>query len=268
MTPDSYFFDYNPKRFTHSFYYKDIVPDEDEVIKLNWHFSDDQKKFKRNLEIYKKLNSPAYNSLKYYTHNPVTYKLNHFGFRDEPLSSKPKELDLFLGCSFTFGTGLRLEDTWTYKLTDKLKYPTLNAGLPGSGVMTQFRALLYLSNKFKIRNIFHIAILSHTRYEWWEDNKYNFDKVNINTIHNYKDTSVRILYNTNNLSFKHSVFYHAFLGLCKTKNINYYPIHDLEEVNKLDNTVSNMIARDIVHPSVQKNHEISLHFFNMIKNIS
>ena len=263
MTPNSYFFENNLEKFTHPFYYRDIIPKEDEVVEFNWHMSDNEKRFKSNLSKFSNIDSQSKSSLEFYKLNPISYKVNHYGFRDDPLSTKPKKIDLFLGCSFTFGTGVHIEDTWTYKLGEFLNFPTINAGLPGSGVMTQFRALLYLSSLFEIRNIFHIHSLYHSRYEWWEEGKYVYDKVNLNYIKNYKDPFSRVLFNSENLTFLHNTFHHAFLGVCNQKNINYFSIYDLEDIPKSDYEVSNRLARDLLHPSVQSHKDIFQFFLKL-----
>jgi hypothetical protein len=73
----------------------------------------------------------------------IEYALNERGLR----SRSPIEIDktiLTLGCSFTFGTGLREKDTWSYKVGQLLGKPVYNAGVPGSSCDTAFRILVDL----------------------------------------------------------------------------------------------------------------------------
>ena len=53
--------------------------------------------------------------LEHYIKNPIEYKLNNYGFRTyDDLDSS--EGNVYLGCSFTYGEGHHLENTWSYKL--------------------------------------------------------------------------------------------------------------------------------------------------------
>jgi hypothetical protein len=77
---------------------------------------------------------------KFWGPNDITYVNNAHGYRsmEIDLSSTKKKI-MFLGCSFTHGTGLPCEDTWPIRLTQKLskhigeEIEPHNFGVPASG---------------------------------------------------------------------------------------------------------------------------------------
>jgi len=80
----------------------------------------------------------------------INYHFNNNGFRYDGRQGSSDFLSeqggvLYLGCSTTFGVGVNIEDTWSWKLhhrnekTKKLRY--MNFGLPGHGVETYYRIL-------------------------------------------------------------------------------------------------------------------------------
>ena len=59
------------------------------------------------------------NSIRHYhtdTSGEVLYKFNDFGFRTTGLEIQATRTIWVVGCSLTFGTGLRVEDTWANRL--------------------------------------------------------------------------------------------------------------------------------------------------------
>lgn len=146
-----------------------------------------------------------------YLENPVQYKFNSLGFRSNEFTSK-KGL-VTLGCSFTFGTGLHLEETWGHKLAVKLNLPHYNLGRSGSSIDTSFRFLLMYHDKINIDTVALFAPNIQRREEagefvidplkrypdfhylslgWWSSNYFEDD--NLEKKHSYID------------KFKESVF--------------------------------------------------------------
>ena len=80
--------------------------------------------------------------------NEFEYHINEDGFRYDGRPARSSFLAdqggvLYLGCSITFGVGVSLEDTWSWKLHQR-KFPNkryMNMGLPGQGVETYYRIL-------------------------------------------------------------------------------------------------------------------------------
>ena len=85
-----------------------------------------------------------------YGPDDITYVYNEHGFRCDPFKNNNAEI-LFMGCSFTEGTGLPLKDLWSTHVHQEL-YPNtsyINLGIAGSGIEVQAEALQYFWNETK-----------------------------------------------------------------------------------------------------------------------
>jgi len=77
---------------------------------------------------------------------PLYYKLDDAGFRI--FDNSKEESIASLGCSYTYGMGVHLEQTWTYKLSRLLNKPAWNFGIPGASQDLNYETLLrYLPEK-------------------------------------------------------------------------------------------------------------------------
>jgi len=106
----------------------------DYSVQYKWYPSDTEEQFNLNWEdpdtrgILYKYNWADKNGKP----TPVHYDLNEFGFRCKNFSEK--DGILFLGCSLTFGVGVRREDTWTQIVADYFGLENWNLGMPGRGL--------------------------------------------------------------------------------------------------------------------------------------
>jgi len=127
---------------------------------VNFWDTDTEETFKNNLKNFKQ------NWL--YFDKKINYNLNSLGYR-------MKEFDeinwhnymLVLGCSFTAGTGLCLEDTWSYKISKYLKYDLVNAAIPGGCNETILINLVNLLTKKVPPKFIVINWTSITRKCYW-----------------------------------------------------------------------------------------------------
>jgi len=69
----------------------------------------------------------------------ILYDCGEHGFRETRLSSIKQNQCLALGCSYTFGVGLPLEDIWTSIFEQKYAETVYNLGAPSMGNETFFR---------------------------------------------------------------------------------------------------------------------------------
>lgn len=74
--------------------------------------------------------------------NAITYRINKFGFRSEDFS-KDKPAMVALGCSFTLGTGLPIEDIWPTLVGKELGLKVYNLAWGGNSADTCFRLAEY-----------------------------------------------------------------------------------------------------------------------------
>lgn len=128
--------------------------------------ADKLKKYSRELDVYNKF--------------PLSYTLNKQGFRsdiDDYESLFNEEVDIILGCSFTFGIGFHTQHTWPYilKKLENNKIPQIHLGVPGTGGDTSFRLLATYLKKFKkVRRVLHLQPF-YARFEIIQDDTaFNF----------------------------------------------------------------------------------------------
>lgn len=94
---------------------------------FNYYEPDGEEVFKKNKLIYGEAWSDYWNTY------PVTYDLNSLGYRMKEITEiNQKNYVVVLGCSHTFGLGLPLEETWSYKLSKHLQCDLVNGAAPGS----------------------------------------------------------------------------------------------------------------------------------------
>jgi len=247
-----------------------------------WIPSDTEELFLKNCEKYRDTeDTQIADTLEYYKNNPIDYYLNEVSFRDSSLNSKPYEVDVYLGCSFTLGIGVHREDSWTYKLEEYLDFPSINAGLPGTGINTHYRILVTLSKRFKIRKVFYYFHTFQTRIEWFHSsltsNKLNRYLHLASTSTNVSENDIENVLNENNRTlWMHSGFY-ALKGFCESRGIQFYYqyMHNSDCLYhaSFNNPViadykfdvsRDYLARDLGHRSIRENHYIFLYFLGLM----
>ena len=133
----------------------DCAPNE-----LNhWHDGDSETLFKKQWKSRKHRNRLIENG--YSPDTIIKYQTDHYGLRNQPNVDISNSV-LTLGCSYTFGTGLDVVDTWTHMLGES----TYNAGIPGSSNDTAFRVANYLIPKYKPNAVFLLSTFD-SRYEFY-----------------------------------------------------------------------------------------------------
>lgn len=208
------------------------------------------------------------NTLDYYLKNPITYSFNNYGFRTPDDFNTADEGNVFLGCSHTFGTGHHLENTWSYKLNQKIGGKFWNMGLSGTGTMSHFRILLGFCKELKIKNIFHYApkynryefivngkteIYIMARYSEFADSwKKQFGNLLDDCL--ITDEQAEITYETN---------IYAIKGLANELGIKYYHYSEIPEI-KNDTSI---IARDNHHFTTKQQEHIYLEFLKLYGDV-
>jgi hypothetical protein len=92
----------------------------------------------------------------------ITYAHNEHGFRCDSFSAKSQFPLLFLGCSFTEGIGINLEDVWSHRLLEKIKeqknidIPYWSLAVGGSSIDLQALYLHTYIDQFKPKYIFFL----------------------------------------------------------------------------------------------------------------
>jgi len=93
---------------------------------FNWHSGDTEDNWKSAC---KKFGPNWY----YYNKGPITYNYNSIGYRSPEIENTNNKFFISFGCSHTLGTGLHIEDTYSYVLASQLGMDYLNFGMGGAG---------------------------------------------------------------------------------------------------------------------------------------
>lgn len=200
-----------------------------------WETTDSEELYNRNIknQVYKNI-FREYNYLK-----PIEYKHNSEGFRSDEFVGKGVAT---FGDSYTYGTGLRLEETWGNKLAKKLNVNHFNFGISGTSSDTAFRLLSSYIDYLDIEtvavftpsserregtayNVFpepHPFKYKNLAYGLWSAYKVNALNPDYKYIDTYVDTfylndPARIVNQTKNLL--------ALEMLCNQKNIKFVAIN-------------------------------------------
>ena len=114
-----------------------------------------------------------FNKVSGYTEADIDYKFNSDGYRCEELAPSPV---LFLGCSYTFGVGIRSEETWPQRFAKHLGIPCMNVAYPGASIGFLQRTLVKTVPIVKPKHV--IALIPYSyRFEFISTNKGNPIKV-------------------------------------------------------------------------------------------
>ena len=118
----------------------------------DWIGTDDEKTFNIHYEYYPDI-------LQYYVDNPISYNINNHFCRCDFDFEKDKTLkvDIFLGCSHTFGMGLHEKHIWWNKITEYTNNTPINIGVGGCSMEEQFMRLARVIDYFDVQNVIWFA---------------------------------------------------------------------------------------------------------------
>lgn len=132
---------------------------------VDWYPSDSADVFEQNkLEFEKKSGIPFP-----WDETSIKYRINSHGFRGDDFEPIEEESFIALGCSMTFGVGIKEEQTWVSRLSEQLGMHGYNLGAPGHGFETFFRVLSYWLPILKSKTVF-VYINPGVRREWFNAN--------------------------------------------------------------------------------------------------
>ncbi len=226
---------------------------------MKWCGTDTEELYYRNCKKF-----PNNESLNYYKETPIEYRCNNYGFRTDDDFNDIDEGNVFLGCSFTFGIGHHLENTWAYKVNQDIGGKFWNLSQGGCGMDESFRYLYEFKDYLKIKNIFHLApSFQKTRYEFIVDGK----PLRLNLVDEGKLEKHHsgILIDDKYQSLNYQKNYNAIKALSQDLNCNYYFLSD--EIDCQDCPPGSRLARDLNHPGVFPNDRIYKEFMKLTKEL-
>jgi len=253
---------------------------------LEWFPPDKENSFDIHYRLYPEM-------LKFYKDNPIVYKINNYACRCNFDFKRNKDLkvDIFLGCSHTFGIGLHEKHLWWNKVTEYTNYTPINLAVGGCSMEEQFIRLARVIDYFNVQNVIWFA--PHF-YRYTYNNGDLFRTFNINEYiltregpagdYPYEEWYIR----HSLLEDDYSAYYNwkhatAVSGLCLQRDIPFFLKHmvrfdpeDLIIREFNDNGVVTNVeqfnkevvipARDIVHMTVNQQTTIGNHMVELVKN--
>lgn len=187
----------------------------------------------------------------HYQLKELTYQINDAGYRStfEFLDSKVKgrelrgkSVDIYLGCSHTYGVGHFWENTFPFIVAKSTGNEIMNLGKGGYGVEHSFYSLLNYIDFFNVHNVFHFQPV-YPRYDYMGSISPVNPKVGKKQTHTkelffpfqpqhywnndnqspYKDKYIaETLITPEYMYYNHAKHVYAIQGLCKSKHIKYY----------------------------------------------
>lgn len=209
---------------------------------LGWLPSDTKELFEKNLD-------KNYNLLKKYNclDLDISYKFNKDGFRSNEFFQKDNVI--FLGCSYTFGIGLPLKNTFAQIVSNTIGLECFNLALPASSNDTAFRLSYIWIKKLNPKLVILIApnnirfeLLIHDRVSNEIESRF------ITTIDQLANTANKSLWaNTdqNGLINKEKNIL-AIKHICDSLKIKFL-LFDVDNIFAIDK------ARDLLHPGIESN---------------
>ena len=223
-----------------------------------WHGSDLKSEYRKNCSDPERLRKLQ--QYGWYECNDLTYCFNSQGFRDDEFDQQPAVLAI--GCSFTQGIGLKVDQCWPRQLENLLQKKVWNLGVGGISLDTCYRLMEYWIVHLNVDSVF-CAVPPISRYEifinQWESflpsNSFESDHRMPTWLNGYHKQY--LAYDENHeLNRRKNI--HAMRDVCSQHNVCFY-------VDYLNNFKSDTDARDFCHPGPSAHTDLANKFFNIIK---
>jgi len=180
-----------------------------------------------------------------------TYKFNKQGFRCEEFVENTDIL--FLGCSYTIGVGLPLENTWSYLVAESLGSTYANLGQGGGSNDTAFRLGYYWIPKIKPKFVFLLSPQPHRFELITTDMIHFFSPTNLSE--RFKQFTENWMTNDINPTLDQIKNTLALEHICLKQGIKFINCNSLELARK-------DYARDLSHPGVESNRQFAQSILN------
>jgi hypothetical protein len=222
---------------------------------LFWHGSDSESQYNKNcldpIQL-RKLQKQGW-----YECNDLVYSFNSQGFRDDEFDQRPATLAL--GCSFTQGTGLKVNQCWPRQLENLLQKKVWNLGVSGMSLDTCYRLLEYWITHLNVDSVF-CAVPPIDRFEVFIGQWESFlpsdpDDQIFNWLEDYYK---KYLSYSENSELNRRKNIHAMRDICSQHQVSFY-------VNYLNNFHCDTDARDLMHQGPPAHAKLAQDFFEQIK---
>jgi|688.fasta_scaffold466143_2 hypothetical protein len=220
-----------------------------------WHGSDTEDEYKKNCSDPERLRKLQ--QYGWYECSDLTYCFNSQGFRDDEFDQRPAVLAI--GCSFTQGIGLKVDQCWPRQLENLLQKKVWNLGVGGTSLDTCYRLLEYWIAHLNVDSVF-CAVPPISRYEvfinhWECFSPHNSLDQRPDWLKGYHK---HYLAYDKNFELNRRKNIHAMQDICRQHNVSFY-------VDYLDNFKSDTDARDLLHQGPPAHVKLAQDFFKQIK---
>jgi len=202
---------------------------------------------------------------------------NNYGFRCEDIEEKTDNdlVIVSLGCSFTYGAGVHVEDRWTDVLCKKIQETTTlkvrNYNLALEGHSNDYCARMVFKTIENLKPDLYCFLFTYRNRMEWVTNEGN--KVT-NVIPGHDDVFINVM-NDGVAMYNFHKNYALINALCNLHKVPFLfsaidpRIHNSVEelphyVGKFDRDIKGI---DGEHPSAEKQHELGGRFFNKYKEL-
>lgn len=209
-----------------------------------WNSTDNPSQFLDNMS---KKDKAAILQLNGHSKENIEYRYNNLGFRsdDDYNLDSPSTGVMFLGCSFTIGVGLNIEDTWAYKLSKLQGGCFYNFAQEGSGAETAYRMLLAYAERLKIKRVYHHNVHDGHRREFYDGFKWklmgpwSYDACPF--VSRYMTHPLELYVNSARMD-------DAMIGFSKRTGIEIFRLDREYEMQAVSQTITNKsYGRDLLH---------------------
>lgn len=229
-----------------------------------WSGTDTEERYRNNLSIPEKRKQlEQYN----WINTTIEYSFNSAGYRSVEFNPTDDGF-IVLGCSFTSGIGLHVNQIWPELLSNKLNQSVWNLGVGGCGLDTAYRLAEHYIPRLKPSKVVLLAP-EWTRIELWD--KPDFPRTLNHSFFGSSDPLLTNLYmktwiaNHPNVHYRGIKNIHSIAYICQTLDIEFY----CYDVNKDFMTIQGQtgcLGRDLMHNG-PKCHEVFADIvYNDIKN--
>jgi len=221
-----------------------------------WFPSDSEERYEHN----KKSHNDILSELNW-NETVIEYKFDNLGFRNNENFNQEKKYNLILGCSFSFGIGVKNTDIWYNQLKSNFLDPFYNASVPGGSIGCCLRSLKGLiAEGMTIKRVFCL-IPGRTRFEVYEDTSNGKGWGTVAWWTSHKKNIKHIVCNENFLNFHYQSVLDSLRYTCEKNNIEYVflPSDSSDLLDRLCHNDNR--ARDLEHPGVEAQRMIGNIFY-------
>ena len=204
---------------------------------LLWHRGDSEEMFRYN---------KSDKRIQWCLTEHINYKFNSYGFRSDEFTNTDNLVSL--GCSFTLGTGIPYESTWSYIISKKLNLANFNLAIDSTSADCCFRMAYNWIQQLKPKIVLYQSP-DPSRLEWFDGESRKPHNMSASS-HNHSNFYKEWIVDEKNLKFNHLKNLHAIQHLAESAGAKFVHL-PLSNIARLD------YARDTGHYGPSTNRAVA-----------